>query len=193
MEEKNIYTIVEDIAKVVQNLEQRVGKHEQLILKTFTYLYNRQFDIEENLTSQVKSSIDSSNEFQLTYLSQITKLNNDIIDCKNKITTISQELENNEINKHAQILTKKTKRKRPWYWIFIKNREYKKLLIKKKELENEIQIRIEEKRRQKELEEQKRQEEIRLKREAENKAKAERNRRSRQQMNNILKTINNKQ
>lgn len=182
--EKSEFDTVHELVKIMKNFEERLVKNEQLVLHTFSYLYNRCDD----------------NQLDYSYIQK------DISDLYDTCAFLNESIKGIQINQPNKTLYVKTenpviiKKKRPWYYFISKYFRYRTLLKQKAQLEEQIRLNIEEKRRLKELEEKRIREEqerrkaemekrIAEQREKDEKLKQERCRKAKNEMNRILSRL----
>lgn len=181
--EKSETDIVLELTKVMKNFEERLIKNEQLVLHTFSYLYNR------------------CDDNQLDY-SYIQRDIGDLFDKYNELKETFNGIKINQPEKTIFINTEKPlkKKKRPWHYFISKHFRYRKLMKEKAQLEKEIFLKNEEKRRLKEKEEKQIREEAERKKaemekriaeqkQRDEKLKQERRRKAKNEMNRILSQL----
>lgn len=179
--ENSDFNTVHELVKVMKNFEERLVKNEQLVLHTFSYLYNRCDD----------------NQLDYSYIQK------DISELYDTCAFLKESIKGIQINQPNKTLYIKTenptiiKKKRPWHYFISKHFRYRTLLKQKAQLEEQIRLNNEEKRRLKELEEKRIREEqekrklemerrIAEQKQKDEKLKQERRRKAKNEMNRIL-------
>lgn len=178
--EKSEADIILELTKVMKNFEERLIKNEQLVLHTFSYLYNRCDD----------------NQLDYSYVQK------DIGNLYDKYAELKESFNGIRINQPEKTIFIKTensakKKKRPWHYFISKHFRYRKLLKEKAQIEEQIRLKNEEKRRLKEEEEKQIREEqekrklemekrIAEQKQRDEKLKQERRRKAKNEMNRIL-------
>jgi hypothetical protein len=189
--EKLLYESVVKLTDLVKGFEQRLIKNEQLVLQSFTYLYEKceKIDNQIELINQQLSYVNTEQEKIKYYrIDNSWHEEPDEVD-DNENDNILTKSQSEEID-----VKKPFKRKRPWYYKFIKNWKYKKLCKERKILEAQIE---EDLRKKKEQEEKEKAEELRIRkkleeerRQKEEKLAIERRKKAQEQMSRILQRIN---